>query len=332
MAQIRVWSTEGMAPRQRVEYWNDCAVEALTVPMSVDAADPGCFWGRIEYLGLNNIHIAEVSSGAAAVRHSAKHAARTASGAFHFLVQLAGRLVYSQGGREVCLAAGDFTLVDCNRPYDLLFGESVANLVLTINHELLKTYFPCPEALAGMKLSGESGPSALASRFLRELWSKPGDLTAGSASPFLDRAVLDILALAYSSVPADCLRGSQHAVTRRMMLLKYIEQHLKDPDLGAESIAAAFNVTPRCIYRLLEGESESLAKYIRRRRIEECATALSNPMHCNRSISSIAYDHGFNSIAHFSKIFHEQLGVTPTEYRTRQASYPTASRRIRPFD
>ena len=226
MAQIRVWSTEGMAPRQRVEYWNDCAVEALTVPMSVDAADPGCFWGRIEYLGLNNIHIAEVSSGAAAVRHSAKHAARTASGAFHFLIQLAGRSVYSQGGREVCLAAGDFTLVDCNRPYDLLFRESVANLILTINHDLLKTYFPCPEALAGMKLSGESGPSALASRFLRELWSKPGDLAAGSASPFLDRAVLDILALAYSSVPADSLRGSHHALTRRMMLLKYIEHHL----------------------------------------------------------------------------------------------------------
>jgi AraC-like DNA-binding protein len=316
MAQIRVWSTDGMAPRQRVAYWNDCAVEAL-VPMSVDAVDPGSFWGRIEYLGLNNIHIAEVSSGAAAVRHSATHAAHTASGAFHILVQLAGRSVYSQGGREVDLAAGDFTLVDCSRPYDLQFRESVANLILTINHELLKTYIPCPEALAGMKLSGESGPSALASRFLRELWSKPGDLAAGSASPFLDRAVLDILAVAYSSVPADSLRGSHQAVTRRMMLLKYIEQHLKDPDLSAESLAGEFNVTPRCIYRLLEGESESLAKYIRRRRIEECATALSNPLHCNRSISCIAYDHGFNSIAHFSKIFRDQFGMTPTEYRQR---------------
>jgi len=283
--------------------------------MTIDAVDPDCFWGRIAHLDLNSVRMAEVSSGAAAVSHSALQASHTPSGSFHLLLQLSGHSVFSQDGKEARLVPGDITLMDCARPYELVFVEQVSNFVLTVTRDHLKTYFACPEALAAVRLPGDGGPSALASRFLRELWSRPEDLVAGCASPFLDRAVLDMVATAYSSISKEAARASPHSMTRRVALINYIERHLTDAELSVETIATAFRVTPRCIYRIFDSESETLARYIRRRRLEESARALSNPLQRTRSISSIAYDNGFSSIAHFSKLFREHYHQAPSEYR-----------------
>lgn len=318
MGELSVVSTDGLqAARQRVEFWNDCAVQALRTPLSVNAADPGRFWGRIAHAGLRSLQIAEVSSGAAVVRHSDRHAARMALDAYHILVQLSGKSEFSQGGNNACLSPGDFTLVDCSHSYELAFDDSVANLVITVRRDQLKPYMACPESLAGIKQSGSSGISALASRFLQELWKRPEDFLAASSTPFLERAVLDMVAGSYAGERATSARSTEHALTRRMGLIRYIEEHLCDQELCPESIASAFHVTPRCIYRLFESETDTLAHYIRRRRLEESAFALRNPMLRHRSISSIAFDHGFSSIAHFCKIFRQHYDTSPTEYRKR---------------
>lgn len=314
MAQVSVWSTEGLPPDRCLEYWNDCAVQALKIPFTVDPANASCFWGRISHIGLERLHLSQLSSDAAVVHHSATQAAKT-DGSFHVLVQLSGRSLYRQAGRESALCLGDFLLVDCSLPYQILFNESAAHLVVTINREHLKSYIACPEALAAVKLSGSSGPSALASRLLRELWTRPEELAAGCDSPFLERAVLDVIATAYSTVSVSAANPSSQAMTRRVRLMTYIEQHLYEPELSVTTIAAALRVTTRCVYRLFDGETETLAEYIRRRRIEESARALANAQQRGRSISTIAYDHGFSSIAHFSKVFREHYGKSPTEYR-----------------
>lgn len=315
MTHLKTWSTDGLSPHQRVEYWNDCAVQALAMPISVDAVEPRDFWGKISRICLTNVDIAEVQSGAAVVRHSARHAARTAQGWFQLLMQLAGHSSYRQGGRAANLSPGDFTLVDCSRPYELTFGADVANLVVTVHRENLKALIGCPDSLAAVKLSGASGPSGLASRFFRELWRDPQSIIAGSLSPFLERAILDMLAIAYSPIPQNSVVATPYVMSRRVTVLRHIEQHLTDPQLDARTIAAALRVTPRCIYRLFEDDEETLAKYIQRRRLEEAARALTNPTQPHRAISSIAYDHAFASLAHFSRVFREFYGSCPSDYR-----------------
>jgi AraC-like DNA-binding protein len=315
VSQVNVWSTDGKAPCQRVDYWNECAPRALHTSMTIDATEPGRFWGRIADLRVNTFHIAEVSSGPAAVRHSATQAARSGSGRFQILLQLAGHSVLAQSGRSVTLAPGDLTLVDCGRQYELAFAVPVTNLVLSLTHEQLKSYLACPEALVALHLPGDRGPSALVSRFLRELWCHPEDLVAGTVSPFLDRAILDMVATAYATLPRRTDHGSFSASTRRMGIIAYVEQHLKHRDLAVESVASACRVSPRYLHKLFDGEAETLGRYILRRRVEECARSLANPSQRGRSISWIAYEHGFSNVAHFSKVFRRHFGKSPREYR-----------------
>jgi AraC-like DNA-binding protein len=62
-------------------------------------------------------------------------------------------------------------------------------------------------------------------------------------------------------------------------------------------------------------EGEGIAEYIRRRRLEECASQLRNAVWQGRSITDTAFAWGFSSMAHFTRAFKERFAVTPTEYR-----------------
>ena len=45
------------------------------------------------------------------------------------------------------------------------------------------------------------------------------------------------------------------------------------------------------------------------------AIVLADPAQAGRRISELALDHGFNNLAHFSRVFREACGCTPSDYR-----------------
>jgi AraC-like DNA-binding protein len=71
---------------------------------------------------------------------------------------------------------------------------------------------------------------------------------------------------------------------------------------------------------VFRGESDTLSRYIQRRRVEESARALADPMRRTLSITAIATAHGFKSQAHFSRVFRESYGVAPRDFRLQNAS------------
>lgn len=96
--------------------------------------------------------------------------------------------------------------------------------------------------------------------------------------------------------------------------------------VGIPRLQAWEEVNSRYLHKLFDAESETLARYIRRRRLEECARIFANPLQSARSISWVAFEYGFSNIAHFSKSFREQYGRSPSEYRQSAAAGNTAVR------
>jgi transcriptional regulator GlxA family with amidase domain len=62
-------------------------------------------------------------------------------------------------------------------------------------------------------------------------------------------------------------------------------------------------------------QEDTVARYILRRRLEECARSLQSSAHRNRSVTAIAFDHGFNSATHFGRVFRDKFNMTPREFR-----------------
>jgi AraC-like DNA-binding protein len=86
--------------------------------------------------------------------------------------------------------------------------------------------------------------------------------------------------------------------------------------LTPSSIAQACQINVRYMHRLYALEKETLARYILRRRLEECARALASPYR-SRSITEIAFAYGFKSATHFGRAFRQRYRVTPGKYRRR---------------
>jgi len=319
MTQLEVFSTAGLEPRRKMEYWNDLACASFT-PVVTDPADIRTFSGHIARNEFGDLRAAEVFCEPQVVRHSRIHVARSRAAVFFLHVQLEGDSVNHQDGREARLKPGDFTLSDTTRPYEILFDKPNRMLVLGIPSTLMRRHIVCPENLTGVYMSGTAGLPGLMSSFVRDFWSKCRSGLDPSAAPRVTHAILDLLASAYSVVPnAQCDRSSL-ATAHRIRIVNYIEAHLGDPDLTPMKVADACRMTPRYLHHLFSHEEETVARYILRRRLEECSRALSVPSQRGRTVTAIAFDYGFNSPTHFGRVFRARFGTTPREYRRQQGT------------
>jgi len=105
----------------------------------------------------------------------------------------------------------------------------------------------------------------------------------------------------------------------------FVRQHLRDPDLSIDRIAADLRCTKRYLHKIFRGRGETLSQYIRGLRLERCAADLSNPELAGHSITELSYRWGFSDSAHFSRTFKTRFGVPPRSYRTPPAARPLLS-------
>ncbi|MGI5195751.1 helix-turn-helix domain-containing protein [Streptomyces sp. CA-288835] len=89
--------------------------------------------------------------------------------------------------------------------------------------------------------------------------------------------------------------------------------HLADPELSPAMLARQLNVSVRTLQRAFATAGDSVAAYIRGRRLEEARLALTAPSG-RWSISELAAHWGFADSSHFIRAFKKQYGQTPAEY------------------
>ena len=105
------------------------------------------------------------------------------------------------------------------------------------------------------------------------------------------------------------------ASSLRVRILQYITDNLHDPELTPTRIAQVFRITPRYLHRLFLQEKQTAARYILSQRLERARAALVDPLMYGQSLTRISGDLGFKSLPHFSHVFHDVCGMSPSDYR-----------------
>jgi signal transduction histidine kinase/CheY-like chemotaxis protein/ligand-binding sensor domain-containing protein len=92
-----------------------------------------------------------------------------------------------------------------------------------------------------------------------------------------------------------------------------INDHLNDFDLSVELLAKKLLMSQSQLGRKLDALTGlSPNRYIRHLRLEKARNLLADPAH---TITSVAYDCGFNDPSYFTRVFKKQFGTTPNGYR-----------------
>ena len=95
-------------------------------------------------------------------------------------------------------------------------------------------------------------------------------------------------------------------------VMAIVEAHMDDAGLDTNKLAHGAGVSRRHLNRKLRAlTGQSVREFIRSLRMKRAAQLLQQQF---GSVTEIAYEVGFQSIAHFAKVFRKQFGVSPSEF------------------
>jgi AraC family transcriptional regulator, positive regulator of tynA and feaB len=315
MGGLETISTASVPASKKIRFWNE-AVSTAVAAAAADPLDQDSFQGQLKLLDLGSLRLAEICGGASNVR---RFPIRARGNNFVLQLILAGEIICRSEGRQTTLGAGDFWMYGTSSGADLQLSKPVSLLALCLPRDQLARYIACPEAACSLVVPSTSGAGALVAGYLRDFWSRAQHELSPQLTPRFAEIALQLVASAYAGIPAARPDRSCRLTEHRVRIRAYIEEHLSDADLAPKSIAEALRITPGYLHRLFCDSSESVARYILRRRLEECHRNLSDCMQTGRSVTHIAFEHGFNSLPHFSRVFRNHFGITPSELRQRVA-------------
>jgi AraC-like DNA-binding protein len=314
-----VAQTLDMPPRQRFDYWKHLLSDTI-VPLEVSQpGSDGDFRGSLRGCDMGRLRLIDVNAEPHTARRTARLVKTAPAGCYKIGLQLRGRSVLVQDGKEARLGPGDFAFYDTDRPYTLALSERHRMLVLVFPYDMLGLPQPRLARVTATSLPGGTGGTAtLIGPFL----SKVADLVDEADSPGpgarlrLAGNVLDLL----GTVLAERLEypPSDPDMSHRALMVRitaFIEEHLGDAGLSPAQIAAAHNVSLRQLHKLFHSSGTTVAGWIRERRLEHCRRDLRDPDCASRPVAAVGARWGYPDPAHFSRVFKAAYGVGPRDYR-----------------
>ncbi len=311
---MQVFRTGDVPPEGRAAYWSS-VYGSNFAPVTVAPLEPQPFRAELRLGRVGGLELAYVRSNASRVERTKQQSDRVSDRYLSFVLMLEGRGQADHCGHESPLSAGDIVLSDNTKPMLCSFSGPVTGLTVRAEEAAVRARMPFIDDVRGVRLPshvGLTGAVVAAGRCLSQQMSPPmsGEYGAAAASQFLD-----LVTLSYAMGRGQKSEVDSTAATRAALARQFVETHLADPDLSPDMVAAALKISPRYLRLVMAEEGEPLSALILRRRLEECARQLAGAVSRERSVTDIAYGWGFNSTAHFARVFKTRFGVTPSEYR-----------------
>ncbi|UZX03237.1 helix-turn-helix domain-containing protein [Arthrobacter sp. CDRTa11] len=295
------------------DHWKHLVAESF-VPLAARTADVDGFRGQMRARVLDRMSVVEVSASSHEVHRTPALIAQTSERYFKLNLQLEGTGLLIQDNREALLQPGDLAIYDTSRPYTLAFEEEARMMVVMFPCDALSLPTDYVGQLAAVRMAGSTGLSGIVGQFIRQL-SENLDVLSGPSGSRLATNALDLVAtMLHAEMDIAPDRMKPQALLA-VSVREYIEANLSDPLLSPASIAAAHFVSTRHLHNVFHESGTTVASWIRTQRLEGARRELRDPLHAGQSVGAVAARWGFLDAAHFSRIFRDAFGVSPSDWR-----------------
>lgn len=155
------------------------------------------------------------------------------------------------------------------------------------------------------------------------LWQRRNEIDNQAAHDIVSVIINLLVCLAGEQrAPGEAALASQTGKrqARQSEILAYINANLSSPALNVQTIASAFKISTRHLRKLLDDRGITPASHIQQLRLQQARDDLLNPLLKHLSITEIAFRWGYNSLAHFSRLFQARYQSSPRQLRQLQTS------------
>lgn len=319
MNHLSCVSTEQLPTTDRLGRWAQCVSQyagRLPPPVLLNEAsiiepfNQRRFRGKLEFGDLGDLRFCRMAASAHRYRRALRSEHSIDVGNWTLVLQESGISQFTQSGRSVSLSPGEFVLLDMNQALDVTSSRGCEQIIMPVGERSVG------QARSGRlyHLACEGGLGRMLFNLLHDSVAHYNHLSE-RASRALGDSLLEVLDHAFEQVSSDHdfdVRGT----SRLDLVRQCIEERLHDPELNAETVAAALGWSSRSLHRYFhDALGCTFSDYMWQQRLTRCAEQLQDPVHSNLSITDIAYQLGFSSSSHFSRSFKSSFGMSPRAYR-----------------
>ena len=304
------FDTNDLPESERFEVWRS-AVHAHRAWLP-DGADPAQFAALVDAWTLGEVVLAHSRLPAICLARTPDMARADGQDWISLAFQLNGTSIFTLDHGDVVrtIGPGEIIVFDMTRDFR---SETSAHEVITCavsRRAMLQVAHDIPQHHGRMI---EGGWGRLLANYMISLVQQLPEMAAEDA-PALSRTLVQLVAACLSAAsdsPASPV--SRRVADVRHRAETYIEQNLTSPKLDPLAICKALGISKARLYRAFM-HSEGVTAHIRKRRLETIHVLLNDPRE-TRNIGEIAYQYGFISEAHFSRVFRQKFGFNPRHAR-----------------
>ncbi len=311
---------------EHFEMWRDLIAQTRDAQTSSPYADR--FDAELRHLQLGAATFLGTSFPSARFKRDDVRVRRSDRAIMHLTLTLEGVQQFAQPGEStVEFRPGDLSLVSSSHPYDTrALGVRSAGqdeprfsaLGLDFPAALLPLRLQRLRPLLGRAHRPTSGTALLIPDFLRSLDRQ----AAGIGPAAADRIGLVVIDLVSAWLTEELEQeDALSPETRRRALVEnvraFVRRNLHDPELTPGVLAAAHHVSVSYLHRVFTEESggETVAAWIRRRRLEQAHRDLADPALRGTPVHVLAARCGIPRPDDFSRAFRTAYGLSPRDHR-----------------
>ncbi|GAA3098360.1 helix-turn-helix domain-containing protein [Streptosporangium carneum] len=314
-----VFRSQDMPAADRFAWWHEMTTQSL-VPTLMRSDNEAEFPASLRLVDLGLARLTQLSYPPLRSRRTPLLIRRSDPEIYSLSLTLRGTMALDHCGRHAVATPQDLLLYDSSHPFHARTTtggtDNVEGIILQIPRALLPLPTDKLTRLTATRLTAAQGISVLLASHLTALARHAADYAPADAAR-LSAITVDLFAAvcAHHLEVEAALPPETHRQVLQTRIHAFIQQHLGDPGLRADTIAASHQISVRYLYRLFEDQGLSVASWIRQRRLERCRRDLADSALHLRPIHAIATRWGFPNAAQFSRAFRATYGISPTDYR-----------------
>jgi AraC-like DNA-binding protein len=303
-----VFSTDALAPAKRYAAWRE-AICDVYVHVDVKATRPEEYTGFIREARFGEVVLTDILLSEQRIRRNSRHIAQLDKDCYYLQLIHHGHLNVIQRGATHFSNAARGAIFSATEQYELQCLGEVRSFYLEIPRDEFARRFPHEQVPVSATINSTRGMGRIATEFCSTL-AVEGAKLPDDARAHLGHQLMDMIAYTLLSAEGDIPEADGSIQQARLRSVRqWIEAHLDDSGLTLERIAGANGMSLRYLHLLFEQCEMSASEWIWNRRLQRCYDQIQK--RDGRSITSIAFEHGFNSSAHFSTLFRRKYGVSP---------------------
>lgn len=310
------FSTQDFSPRERVNAFQEVYASVANIDVESYQQHPPF----VEMVGklLPNVGVYETIISPHSSWRTRAHVAAENSDNLALVVPIDNTAIVIPENKEPlhCLP-GDAVLIPSDSIHQALNTQTMSIAVIVLPTKLVTTRNADYNKRLMKKFSSKDAPELpLLVGYTRMLMQMKDDLSPELAA-LAATQIHDLFVLLCGAKQEEAAIAKDRGL--RAARLRAVKQdivaHITDSEMSINQVALRQGISPQYIRALFHSEETTFADYVTGLRLEQVYRFLCNPLHIDRSISTLALDMGFNNISWFNRIFKQRFGLTPTEVR-----------------